>query len=70
MRKTSSVSAPESDEVGSSKISRLEPCWMARQISTSCLPAGLSFSTRQSGLQRETVLLDEPLRRAPSCGGG
>ena len=53
---------PDSEDVGSSKISRLEPCWMARQISTSCLPAGLSFSTRQSALQREVVLLDE--RRA------
>src|ERR1039458_1696962 len=48
MRKTSSVSAPESDDVGSSKISKLEPCWMARQMPTNCLPAGLSRSKRQS----------------------
>src|SRR5580658_6063933 len=48
MRKTSSVSAPESEDVGSSKINRLEPCWMARQMPTNCLPAGLRRSTRQS----------------------
>ena len=48
MRKTSSVSAPESDEVGSSKISSDDPCWIARQISTICFPAGLSLPTRHS----------------------
>ena len=48
MRKTSSLSAPDSDDVGSSKISKLEPCWMARQMPTNCFAAGLSRSTRQS----------------------
>ena len=61
MRNTSCVSVSESEEVGSSKIRRLEPCWMARQISTICLPAGLSLSTRQRGLERETVFVDNSL---------
>ena len=59
MRKTSCVSASESEEVGSSKISRLDPCWIARQISTSCLPAGLSFSTRQSACSGKRCSVDQ-----------
>ena len=34
MRKTSFVSASDNEDVGSSKMRRLEPCAMARQIST------------------------------------
>ncbi len=33
---------------------------MARQISTSCFPAGVSFSTLASGSRRKAVIRDDP----------
>ena len=54
------VSDSDSDEVGSSKISRLDPAWIARQISTKLLLRRTELLNDPVGLQWKMMFLDQP----------